>query len=164
MVVLGVDARLFFRAVADAEVHALMLAFGDRHLRWHLRRLLLCGFRLDVHELEELHPVKPPLTVQHEASLIQVAGPKRQLAPNDVVAHALVSGNPHGTEKRHLSRLRLKREPGFLSPRSIVLVGRHLRVRKSVIAELVECEFVGLYEQLTVARLAGLLWHTLSPF
>src|SRR5207245_7633785 len=113
--------------------HALMLALGGRTLRWRRPRLLLYVSLPAVHELEELHPVKPPLTVQHEASLIEVAGPKRQLAPNDVVAHALVSGNPHGTEKRHLSRLRLKREPGFLSPRSIVLVGRHLRVRKPVI-------------------------------
>src|SRR5262245_28575573 len=88
MVILGIDARLLFRAVADAEVHALVAAFGDgdahrnligligrRRLRrlsrltriaclvrggW-LWRLLIAGHRLDVRELKQLEPVQPPL-------------------------------------------------------------------------------------------------------
>ena len=67
--ILGVDARLLFGAVADAEVDALMLAFGDRDAHRHFVGLLLRVQRLDVRELEQLEAVEPPLRVLHHAAL-----------------------------------------------------------------------------------------------
>ena len=57
MVVLAVDAALFFGAVADAEVHPLMIAFGDGNAGRHFARMLLLVERLHVGELKQLQPV-----------------------------------------------------------------------------------------------------------
>src|SRR5207248_5957070 len=91
MMVLAVDARLLLRAVADAEVHALMVAFGDRDARRHLRRLLLLIERFDGRKLKERHAVQAALRLLHEAALVQVARLERQLAPDHAIADALVA-------------------------------------------------------------------------
>src|SRR5207244_6122312 len=57
MMVLGVDARLFFSAPADAEVDPLMLPFGYGDFCRDLRRLLLRVQWFNVGELEQLHAV-----------------------------------------------------------------------------------------------------------
>jgi hypothetical protein len=56
VVILGVDAGLLFGAVADAEVHALMIALRDRDPDRHVVGLLLRVDRFDVRELEQLEP------------------------------------------------------------------------------------------------------------
>ena len=59
------DARLFLGAVADAEIHLAVLAFGEhRHLDRHDRRLLASlARRLDVGEVEGLEIVEAPLAL-----------------------------------------------------------------------------------------------------
>ena len=81
-VVFGVDARLFLRAVPDAEVHALMRAFGDGDSRRHDVGLLVDVERLDVDELKQRHAVQPPLHVLHAAAAIEIAFLERHL-PQD---------------------------------------------------------------------------------
>ncbi len=106
VVVFGIDATLLFRAVADAEVHALVIAFRDRHSRRDLVGLQLRILRLDVGELEQLHAVQPPLRILHDASVVEVARLERELAADDVVAHALVAGDIDLAEVRDLARRR----------------------------------------------------------
>ena len=61
VMVFRIDAALFFRAVADAEIHPLVIAFGDGDARRHFGRLALGVHRFDVGKLEQLQPVQPPL-------------------------------------------------------------------------------------------------------
>ena len=77
--VFGVHARFLFGAVPDAEVDALVLPFRHRDPDRHFVRLLLRIERLDVDELEQLHPVQPPLRVLHDAAPIEIAGLEGQL-------------------------------------------------------------------------------------
>ena len=61
MVVFPVRTPLLFGAVSEAEIHALMIAFGHGHPCWHIGRLQLGIDRLDVRELEELQSVQAAL-------------------------------------------------------------------------------------------------------
>jgi hypothetical protein len=63
---------LLLGAVADAEVDALMVALRYRHPDRHVLRLLLGVDRLDVRELEQLHPVETALRVLHDAAAVAV--------------------------------------------------------------------------------------------
>src|SRR6266540_7547107 len=70
---------LFFTAIADAEGHLLVLAFGDRDAHGHLRRLLF-PFLLpfDVDELEELEAVQLALALAHFLAGEELARLERQ--------------------------------------------------------------------------------------
>ena len=132
VVVLGVDARLLLRAVADAEVHALVVALRHRHADRHFVGLLLRVQRLDVGELEQLHAVQPPLRVLHDAALIEIAGLERQLAADDVLVDALVADDFHRPEMRELARLRRRTSAPPASPSlAVVFAGRDLARRES---------------------------------
>ena len=73
-VIFGVDARLLFGAVADAEVHAVVRSLGDGDLHRHFGRLPLERDRFDVDELKQRHAVQTPLRVLDLAPLVDVAG------------------------------------------------------------------------------------------
>ena len=153
MAVLSVDARLFFGAVADAEVHPLVLSLRHRDARRHIRRLQLLVERLDVGELEQLHAVQPPLGVLDEGPAIQIARLVGQLAANHIVADALVARYFHRTEVGELARIGDELQTGFLRSGSRLLLRAHLRVGKAVVAQLVDRQFVNRDHQLEVARL-----------
>ena len=133
MVVLGVDARLLLGAVADAEVHALMVAFGDRHADRHVLRLLLRVQRLDVRELKQLQPVEPALRVLHDAAPVEFARLEGQLAADDVFADALVADDFDRPEMRELAGLGGEGQRRLPRSSAVVLVGRDLAVGIAVI-------------------------------
>src|SRR4029079_2192396 len=113
LVVLRINARLFFRAVAVAEVDTLMVALGDGDAHRNLIELLLgrrrltlirpaplavlrrrrlprpalrARQRLDVGELEQLHAVEAPLSILDDAATVEIAGLERQLPLDHAVA------------------------------------------------------------------------------
>ena len=100
VVVLAVDPRLLFRAIADAEVHPLMLAFRHGDARAHFGILAFGVQRLDVDELKQLHGVQAPLRVLHDAAAVQIAGFEGQLPPDHALADAAVARDFDGTEMR----------------------------------------------------------------
>ena len=100
VVVLALDPRLFFRAVADAEVYPLMLAFRDGDARAHLGIVAFGIQRFDVDELKQLHSIQPPLRILHDAAAVQVAGPVRQLSSDHVLSDAAVAHDFDRTEVR----------------------------------------------------------------
>ena len=156
VVILGVDAGLLFGAVADAEVHALMIALRDRDTDRHVLGLLLRVDRLDVRELEQLEPVEAPLRVLDDAAAVEIAGLECQLPADDVFPDALVADHFERTEVRHRPRLRREGQRRLLRVAGVVLAGRHLRVGIAVIAQLVERQLVGRDDELAVARLPDL--------
>ena len=163
MVVFGVDARLFFGAVADAEVDALVLALRDRDARRHFGRLQLLVERLDVGELEQLHAVQPPLGVLHQAAPVEIARLEGQLrgesrrrrrscCPKSRPARSSASLPGFGRE-RQASR------PSRSSPVSSCVVTFAYGI--AVIAQLVERQFVRRDDQLAIARLTDFERHAL---
>ncbi len=141
-----------------------MLPLRHRDPRRHFRRLELLVERLDVGKLEQLHAVQPPLGVLHEAPAIQIAWLVGQLAANHIVADALVAGHFHRTEVGDLARFGDEPQRGFLRGRSRLLLRVHLRVRKAVVAQLVDRQFVSRHHQLAVARLTHLQRRARSHF
>ena len=154
--IFGVDPCLFLGAVADAEVHALMVALRDRHADRHFLGLLFLVQRLDVGELEQLEPIQPPLRILHHAALEQVAGLERQLAPDDVLVDALVADDFDRAEMRERSRLGAERQHRLLAVAAIVFAGGDLAVGKAVVLQLVHRHLVGRDHELAIAGLPDL--------
>ena len=119
----GFHAGALLGAVAEAEVHLAVLAFGHGDARRDLGRLLPClANRLDVGELEDLERIEPALALEQLALAEQVAAAERQLPPDDLVADARVALNLERTvmgERPRVRRMsfnvrRRSPEPGFL--------------------------------------------------
>src|SRR5690349_4652338 len=112
--VLRVHASLLFGPVPDAEVHALMLAFGDgdtdRRLGWLQFRI----DRFDVGELEQLQAVEAPLRVLESAATVHVAGLEGELTLDDAIADRLVALNFNGADMHEAPRRRGERHGGHL--------------------------------------------------
>ena len=90
----GFHAGALLGAVAEAEVHLAVLAFGDGDARGNLGRLLpFLANRLDVGELEDLERVELALALEQLALTEQVAAAERQLPADDLVADARVALN-----------------------------------------------------------------------
>lgn len=162
MTVAAVGTGLLFGTVADAEVHPLMLAFGDRDPRADVRFLLLGIEHLDVHELEQLHAVEPSLTVLHHAAPIQIAGAIGQLSLDDAGAHRRVPRNLDRTEMRQRSGLGAECDGGFFAALPVVLVRRHLRIRIAELAKFIDRLFMSRNHLLTVSRLSNFQRHGLA--
>ena len=156
MAIFHVAARVLLRAVADAEVDALMLPFGDHHPRRHFVRLLRDLERLDRHELKQLHPVETALRVLNQTAPVELAGLVGDVALDDAVADAAIARHLHRPEVRELPGLRHERQGRFLPARAGAFVDRHLGVRVAVIAQFVERHFLGRDHLLTIPRAARL--------
>ena len=78
------DAGPLLGAVAEAEVHLAVLAFGHGDAGRDLGRLLpFLAHRLDVGELEHLERVEPALALEQLALLNRSPRPERQLPADD---------------------------------------------------------------------------------
>ena len=164
VVILGVDARLFLGAVADAEVHPLMVPLRHGDADGNGVRLQFLVQRLDVRELKQLEAVQPPLRVLHDAALIQLARLERQLPANDVLADALVADDVDRTEVGQRSGFSGEGQRRLPAVAPIVFAGRDLAVREAVILELVHGHLVGADHELPIARLADLERDALFQF
>ena len=155
-VIFGVDARLFFRAVADTEVHTLVRALGDGDPRRHDVGLLLDVHGLHVDELKERHAVQLSLQVLHPAPPVDVTRLERDLPQDDVVADALVALHRGGPEMCDLARFTDEGELGLQSVGAVVFVDSHLRVRIAMVPQLVERHLARRQHLLFVSRLVQL--------
>ncbi len=151
VVILAVDARFFFRAIADAEVHPLMLALRHGHARAHLGILPFGVQHFDVDELKQLHAIEAPLRVLYDAAAVQLTGFIGQLPPDHVVADAAVAHDLDRAEVRKRPWFRGKGE-GEVSAVG-AFGGGHARVWIPVIAQLVDGHLVRRDDQLSIARL-----------
>ena len=97
-----------------------MLAFRHGHARADFRFLLVRLERLDVDELEQLHPVQPPLTVLDDASTVEIARLEGQLPADHPVADAGVLRDFDRPEMRQGSGLGLIRDRGLFAVSAIV--------------------------------------------
>ena len=104
-------ARFLFAAVADAEVHLAVFAFGKRDFRRHELGLLPFGdFRFDVRELKCLNLIELALAFFDVTEAIPAAGPKRELPQDNGVADARVAGDFDRTVSRQRPRRRRNRQ------------------------------------------------------
>ena len=114
----GVDAPFFLSPISDAEIHAPVLSFGDRHTSVHDRALLLGVDRFHIDELKQLHRVEASLRFLDNAPAIEVALLEGELPLDDAVAHARVAGKLNLAEMRQRSRFRSEDNRGLLAVRA----------------------------------------------
>src|SRR5580765_5045965 len=145
--------RLFLRAVTDAGREAPMLPLGDRDERRYFGQLLRLVFlRLDVGELEQLHPIQLSLRLAHLAARKDLARVVRELPANDVLANALLACDFDGTEMRERARRRRERDSHLVSTGAL-LRDVDFRVRVALVAQRVERPFARGDGQLAIERL-----------
>src|SRR5262249_52791628 len=133
-------ARVFFRSVAAAELHAPMLAFDQRRLDGNLGRLRRKVRYLEARKLEQLEAVEATLALEDAAHLERFTLRKCQLTTHDVFADGLIAGDRDGTELRGVAWLGGERQRHGVRRWTRPFERFHARVGIAVLAQEIDRE------------------------
>ncbi len=115
--------------VADRDLQPVVASLGDAEPHGHFGRLPLQAGHVDVHEIEQLEAIEPPLALDDAAALEGIARTERQLPPDHLFADARLAGNRQRPEDRGGPGLRGHRQHDVPAVRGFGLEDRDPRVR-----------------------------------
>ena len=121
--------------VADRDLQAVVASLGDAEPHRHFGRLRLQAGHVDVHEIEQLEAIEPPLALDDAAALEGIAGTERQLPPDHLFADARLAGNRQRPEDRGRPGLRGHRQHDVPAVRGLGLEDRDARVRIALLLQ-----------------------------